>query len=81
MAKRISRDWQELYGHPIYLLETFVDPERFLGTSYRAANWIYLGLTSGRGRNDLTHRVNRSRKQHLVYPLRKDYRQRLVCGI
>ena len=81
MAKRISRDWQELYGHPIYLLETFVDPERFRGTSYRAANWIYLGLTSGRGRNDLTHRVNRSRKQHLVYPLRKDYRQRLVCGI
>ena len=81
MASRISRDWQELYGHPIYLLETFVDPERFLGTSYRAANWIYLGLTSGRGRNDLTHKVNRSRKQHLVYPLRKDYRQRLVLGI
>lgn len=81
MASRISRDWQQLYGHPIYLLETFVDPERFSGTAYRAANWIYLGLTSGRGRNDLTHKVNRSRKNHLVYPLHKDCRQRLVSGI
>jgi len=78
MAKQISRDWQELYGHPIYLLETFVDPERFAGTSYRAANWIYLGLTSGRGRNDKTHKVNRSRKQHLVYPLVRDFKGKLM---
>jgi hypothetical protein len=78
MARRISRDWQQLYGHPIYLLETFVDPERFLGTSYRAANWIFLGLTSGRGRNDLTHKVNRSRKNHLVYPLGRNFRRHLM---
>jgi hypothetical protein len=81
MARRISRDWQQLYGHPIYLLETFVDPERFIGTSYRAANWIYLGLTSGRGKNDQTNKVNRSRKEHLVYPLHKQCRQKLISGI
>jgi hypothetical protein len=80
MARRISRDWQQLYGHPVYLLETFVDPERFAGTAYRAANWIYLGLTSGRGRNDRTHQVNRSRKAHLVYPLHRDCRQKLIAG-
>jgi len=81
MARRISRDWQQLYGHPIYLLETFVDPERFIGTSYRAANWIYLGLTSGRGKNDQTNKVNRSRKEHLLYPLHKQCRQKLISGI
>lgn len=81
MSQQISRDWQQLYGHPIYLLETFVDPERFAGTSYKAANWIYLGLTSGRGRNDQTHKVNRSKKQHLVYPLVRDFRQQLIRGL
>jgi hypothetical protein len=80
MARRISRDWQQLYGHPVYLLETFVDPERFGGTSYAAANWMDLGLTTGRGKNDHTQRINRSRKRHLVYPLRKDWRQKLVGG-
>jgi len=39
MAARISDDWQQMYGHPIYFLETFIDPERFRGTCYRAANW------------------------------------------
>jgi hypothetical protein len=80
MARRISRDWQQLYGHPVHLLETFVDPERFGGTSYLAANWIDLGLTTGRGKNDRTQKINRSRKRHLVYPLRKDWRQKLVGG-
>ena len=42
VARRIVADWQELYAHPVYLLETFIDPERFRGTGYRAANWIYL---------------------------------------
>jgi Domain of unknown function (DUF4338) len=81
IARRISRDWQQLYGHPLYLLETFVDPERFAGTSYLAANWIYLGLTTGRGKNDLTNKINRSRKKHLVYPLQKDWRQKLVTEV
>jgi hypothetical protein len=81
MARRISRDWQQLYGHPIYLLETFVDPERFVGTSYRAANWIDLGLTTGRGKNASTKQIRRSRKRHWVYPLRKDWRPKLVAGV
>ncbi len=81
MARRISRDWQKLYGHPIYLLETFVDPERFAGTSYQAANWIYLGLTTGRGKNAPTKQIDRSRKRHWVYPLGKDWRQKLITGV
>ena len=59
MAGAFPRDWQQSYAHPIYLLETFVDPERFRGTCYRAANWIVLGQTTGRGKDDLTHRPNR----------------------
>ena len=47
MAARISDDWQRMYGHPIYFLETFVDPERFRGTCYRAANWVLLGQDHG----------------------------------
>lgn len=80
IARRIAADWQQLYGHRIYLLETFVDPERFRGTCYRAANWIYLGLTTGRGKNDRANRanrVNRSPKEHWVYPLTQDFRRHL----
>jgi hypothetical protein len=77
VARRIAADWQELYAHPVYLLETFIDPERFRGTCYRAANWIYLGLTAGLGK-DATSRVpNRSFKQLWVYPLRLDFRRQL----
>ncbi len=77
MARVVSADWQRLYGHPIYWLETFIDPQRFRGTCYRAANWIELGLTTGRGKDDLTHRANRPIKQVLGYSLVKDFRQRL----
>ena len=77
MARVVSADWQRLYGHPIYWLETFIDPQRFAGTCYRAANWIELGVTTGRGKDDLTHRANRSIKQVLGYALVKDFRQRL----
>jgi hypothetical protein len=79
VALRIAVDWQALYEHPVYLLETFIDPERFAGTCYRAANWIYLGLTTGRGKADQTNRPNRSLKQLWAYPLRPDFRRRL-CG-
>jgi hypothetical protein len=79
IAKLISRDWERLYGHPIYFLETFVDPDRFRGTCYRAANWLALGLTTGRGKNDQTHRPNRSIKVVLGYPLTRRFRQ-LLCG-
>jgi hypothetical protein len=77
VARRICSDWQALYHHPVYLLETFIDPERFGGTCYRAANWIYLGLTTGRGKDDQTNRPNRSLKQLWVYPLRADFRRHL----
>jgi hypothetical protein len=77
MAAQVSSDWERMYAHPVHLLETFVDPERFAGTCYRAANWVSLGYTTGRGKNDLTHRPNRSRKQVLAYPLHRRFRQLL----
>jgi len=79
MAKVLPGEWNQLYKHQIHYLETFVDQERFKGTSYLAANWIYLGQTTGRGKNDQTGRANRSRKAVLGYPLSQDFRQRL-CG-
>lgn len=79
IAKEVASDWQRIYSHPIYFLETFVDTERFVGTSYRAANWIYLGRTTGRGKNDQTRKQNRSIKAVWGYPLSADFRERL-CG-
>jgi hypothetical protein len=80
LSKRLASDWQRLYQHPVYFLETFVDLERFQGTCYRAANWLYLGQTTGRGKDDQTHRPNRSRKAVFGYPLRRDFRRRLGEG-
>jgi hypothetical protein len=80
VARLISTDWQRLYHHPIYLLESFIDPERFGASSYRAANWIYLGLTTGRGKADQTRKPNRSLKQLWVYPLARAFRTRLQTG-
>ena len=77
MAARISDDWQRMYGHPIYFLETFVDPERFRGTCYRAANWVLLGRTTGRGKQSNSYVPNRSIKEVLGYPLTKHFRQLL----
>ena len=77
IAQRVSPDWENLYAHPIYFLETFVDPERFRGTCYRAANWMLLGETTGRGKDDQTNRPNRSIKQLLAYPLTPRFRQLL----
>lgn len=76
-AKVLSSDWQRIYHHPIYWLETFVDTERFKGTCYKAANWILLGKTTGRGKNDQTNKVNRSIKYVYGYPLTRDFRARL----
>jgi hypothetical protein len=77
MAGRLSADWDRVYGHPIYFLETFVDPERFRGTCYRAANWVLLGRTTGRGKDDQTNRPNRSIKEVLALPLTRRFRQLL----
>ena len=77
MARLLPADWQRIYGHDVMFLETFVDPMRYRGTCYRAANWIVLGQTTGRGKNDLTHKANRTIKEILGYPLCRDFRQRL----
>lgn len=77
MARRLSADWQAVYGHPIYFLETFIDPQRFRGTCYRAANWTVMGVTTGRGKDAPTRQANRSIKEVLGYALVKDFRQRL----
>src|SRR5674476_128613 len=66
MASRISDDWQQVYGHPIYFVETFIDPQRFRGTCYRAANWTVLGTTTGRGKDAPTRQANRSIKALLA---------------
>jgi hypothetical protein len=79
MAARIVRDWLECYAHPVWLLETFVDPSRFRGTCYRAANWLPLGYTTGRGKDDREHRRNRPVKEVLVYPLHRRFRERLTA--
>jgi len=78
MARQLSADWQRVYAHPIHFTETFVDTERNRGTCYRAANWTELGVTTGRGKADLTHTPNRSLKRIFGYPLVLDYRERLA---
>ena len=80
MAARLSADWQQVYHHPIYWLETFIDPARFRGTCYRAANWIVLGHTTGRGHRAPTNRPTRPIKEVLGYPLVPDFRTRLTDG-
>jgi hypothetical protein len=79
ISRQISDDWQRQYGHPVYYLETFVDPSLFAGTCYRAANWEYLGLTTGRGKDDLTMKQNRTLKEVLGYPLTRKFRELLGC--
>jgi Druantia protein DruA len=73
----LSHDWERQYGHPIWFAETFIDPECFRGTCYRAANWILLGRTTGRGKDDLTHRQNRSIKEVFGLPLTRRFRELL----
>jgi hypothetical protein len=77
VAREVSGEWERAYGHPVYFLETFVDPARFRGTCYRAANWVHLGQTTGRGKDDHTNRVNRPLKDVLGYPLTKRFRELL----
>jgi len=73
----LSQDWERLYEHPVWFAETFIDPERFRGTCYRAANWIPMGRTTGRGKDDLTHRQNRSIKEVFGLPLTRKFRELL----
>lgn len=78
-TRRIQNDWQTRYGYAPVLLETFVDAEMYRGTCYRAANWVYLGDTTGRGRMDRYTQYLSTTKQIYVYPLEKDFRD-CLCG-
>ena len=75
--RRVSEDWALVYNHPVYLLETFVDTDRFQGTCYKADNWIYVGKTTGRGKLSKSRKPTLSKKAVYVYPLTKDFRDRL----
>ncbi len=79
IARRIRADWHAKYGHPVHALETFVDRSRFRGTCYQAANWVRLGKTQGRTRNDREHCIQASVKDVYLYPLGKDFR-RALCA-
>lgn len=80
IAQRIAADWQQRYRHPIYVLETFVQQDRFRGTCYQAANWVCVGQTTGRTRQNQRHRDNAVHapvKDIYLYPLPPDGRQQL----
>ena len=77
MARRLANDWRAHYGHPVVLLETFVERERFRGSCYRAANWIYVGQTQGRTRQDREWRIRAPVKDIWVYPLQANFRKQL----
>jgi hypothetical protein len=77
MAKQVAQDWERIYHHPLCFLETFVDPERHRGTCYRAANWVVLGRTTGRGKNAPSKKPTRSKKEILGYPLTPRFRERM----
>lgn len=76
-ARRVASDWQSKYGHAVHLLETFVDRSRFRGTCYRAANWLRLGETTGRTRNNRCKRVRSTVKDVYVLPLTARFRREL----
>ncbi len=78
MARVLPKEWQRVYGHGVCYLETFVDCELYAGTCYKAANWLVLGKTTGRGNNAPTRAVTRSIKEVLGYPLTKDFRAQLA---
>jgi len=77
IARRIRNDWIHKYGHPVYLLETFVERERFQGTSYKAANWLLVGQTKGRTRNDRYNTIRVPIKDIYLYPLIPNFREAL----
>jgi hypothetical protein len=79
VSRRVSQDWQTKYGHPLRMLETFVEHGRFAGTCYKAANWACVGKTAGRGRDDTYNTASLPIKDIYLYPLHKRYRQ-LLCG-
>jgi hypothetical protein len=80
IGRRIREDWMNTYGHEVVLLESFVEVGRFRGTCYRAANWVYVGKTKGRSRNDRRHCMEVPAKDVYLYPLRSRFREILAHG-
>ncbi|MDZ4345277.1 MAG: DUF4338 domain-containing protein [Candidatus Binatia bacterium] len=80
-SRRLGADWQERYSLAPLLLETFVERGRFRGTCYRAANWVYVGKSQGRGRQDRTKSFSLGAKDLYVYPLRKRVRDVLCAAL
>jgi hypothetical protein len=78
-TRRLSTDWQDRYGHPIWLVETFVEPERFAGTAYQAAGWLGLGTTTGRTRQDRQRTLQSPIKSVWVKPLHSHFRKHLTA--
>jgi hypothetical protein len=78
ILRRLSSDWERKYGHGIVVVETFVERDRFAGTSYKAANWIPLGATTGRSRQDREHTLQVPVKDVYLYPLRRSFREDLT---
>ena len=72
--RRLRADWQQVYGHDLALAETFIEADRFRGCAYAAANWVCVGQTQGRGRNDRAFAQALPVKTVWVYPLRADFR-------
>jgi len=79
-AKRLLDDWLRIYNHPLYLLETFVEKNRFMGTCYKAANWICAGQSKGTAKRGHDHMYHGNIKDVYLYPLRKDFREKLIKG-
>jgi len=79
-TRRLRDDWQDAYGYAPVLAETFVETGRFTGASYKAANWIYVGQTKGRGKLDRTNGHALAVKDIYLYPLHRDYRQVLAAS-
>jgi len=77
VARRISSDWQKKYGHPLYMLETYVERQRFRGICYRAANWRFVGITAGLGRNYTYKSEGVPLKDIYIYPLCGDFKEKL----
>ena len=78
VLRRLSSDWQDKYGHRIYLVESFVERDRFAGCSYRAANWVRVGQTQGRSRNDRQRTLRVPCKEVYLYPLARHFRRALL---
>jgi hypothetical protein len=77
IVRRLSADWQAHYGHPVHLVETFVERDRFRGTAYQAANWMGVGPTQGRTRQDRQHTIQAAVKDIYLYPLHAHFRETL----